>query len=42
MEKPNSSFTFDEPSPYAGRWVARLHGKIIAQGITAEEAQRAA
>jgi tRNA nucleotidyltransferase/poly(A) polymerase len=29
-------------SPYAGRWVARLHGKIIAQGRTAEEAQRVA
>ena len=29
-------------SPYAGRWVARLHGKVIAQGKTAEEAQRAA
>lgn len=29
-------------SPYAGRWVARLHGKIVAQGATAEEARRAA
>ncbi len=29
-------------SPYAGRWVARLHGKIIAQGNTPEEARRAA
>lgn len=36
----------DEPqvsaSPYAGRWVARLHGKIIAQGGTPEQALRAA
>jgi tRNA nucleotidyltransferase/poly(A) polymerase len=36
----------DEPqvpaSPYAGRWVARLHGKIIAQGDTPEQALRAA
>ena len=36
----------DEPqvpaSPYAGRWVARLHGKIIAQGGTREQALRAA
>ena len=29
-------------SPYAGRWVARLRGKIIAQGTTPEEARRAA
>lgn len=29
-------------SPYAGRWVARLRGKIIAQGNTPEEALRAA
>jgi tRNA nucleotidyltransferase/poly(A) polymerase len=29
-------------SPYAGRWVARLRGKVIAQGNTAEEARRAA
>ena len=29
-------------SPYAGRWVARLQGKVIAQGNTAEEARRAA
>src|SRR5512141_2413787 len=36
----------DEPqvpaSPYAGRWVARLQGKIIAQGGTPEQALRAA
>jgi len=29
-------------SSYAGRWVARLHGKIIAQGGTPELARRAA
>ena len=29
-------------SPYAGRWVARLNGKIIAQGGTPEQALRAA
>jgi len=29
-------------SPYAGRWVARLQGKVIAQGNTPEEARRAA
>ena len=29
-------------SPYAGRWVARLRGKVIAQGNTPEEALRAA
>ncbi|GAB4420410.1 MAG: CCA tRNA nucleotidyltransferase [Anaerolineales bacterium] len=31
-----------ESSPYAGRWVARLRGKVIAQGTTPEEARRAA
>ena len=30
------------PSPYAGRWVARLHGQVIAQGGTPEQACRAA
>jgi len=29
-------------SPYAGRWVARLNGKIIAQGGTPEQALRSA
>jgi tRNA nucleotidyltransferase/poly(A) polymerase len=29
-------------SPYAGRWVARLQGKIIAQGGTPEQARLAA
>ncbi|GAB4505644.1 MAG: CCA tRNA nucleotidyltransferase [Anaerolineales bacterium] len=29
-------------SPYAGRWVARLQGRVVAQGATAEEARRAA
>jgi tRNA nucleotidyltransferase/poly(A) polymerase len=29
-------------SPYAGRWVARLRGKVVAQGSTPEEARRAA
>jgi poly(A) polymerase len=32
----------DDESAYAGRWVARLRGKIIAQGSTPEEAKRAA
>lgn len=27
--------------PYAGRWVARVHGKIVAQGGTPEQALRA-
>src|ERR1041385_2466824 len=31
-----------DASPYAGRWVARLNGKIIAQGGTPEQALRAA
>jgi len=34
--------THPSPSPYLGRWVARLRGQIIAQGFTAEEAARAA
>lgn len=29
-------------SPYAGRWVARVRGKVIAQGATPEEARYAA
>ncbi|HXF84242.1 MAG TPA: HD domain-containing protein [Anaerolineales bacterium] len=29
-------------SPYAGRWVARLHGRIISQGGTPEQALHAA
>jgi len=37
-EQPDSLST----SPYAGRWVARLHGKVIAQGSTPDEARRAA
>jgi len=37
-KKPESA----SASPYAGRWVARLHGKIVAQGATEEEARRAA
>jgi poly(A) polymerase len=32
----------DSTSPYAGRWVARLNGRIIAQGGTPEQALRAA
>jgi tRNA nucleotidyltransferase/poly(A) polymerase len=30
------------PSPYAGRWVARLDGQVIAQGGTPGQARRAA
>ena len=29
------------PSSYAGRWVARIHGKVVAQGDTPEQALRA-
>lgn len=29
-------------SPYAGRWVARVHGRIVAQGGTPEQALHAA
>ena len=32
----------DSASPYAGRWVARLNGRIIAQGGTPEQALHAA
>ena len=28
-------------SPYAGRWVARVHGKVVAQGVTPDEVLRA-
>jgi tRNA nucleotidyltransferase/poly(A) polymerase len=39
---PPSTLIPPRPSPYAGRWVARLHGQIIAQGGTPEQARRAA
>ena len=29
-------------SPYAGRWVARVRGRIVAQGGTPEQALHAA
>ncbi len=32
----------EEKSSYAGRWVARLRGRIVAQGGTPEQARRAA
>lgn len=31
----------EQHSPYAGRWIARLRGRVIAQGGTPEEALRA-
>src|SRR5215213_3413680 len=31
-----------DPSPYAGRWVARVRGRIVAQGGTPEQALHAA
>ena len=42
MTDRNGQLDAQSASPYAGRWVARLHGKIIAQGNTPEEARRAA
>lgn len=30
------------PSPYAGRWVAKINGQIVSQGGTPEQARRAA
>jgi tRNA nucleotidyltransferase/poly(A) polymerase len=32
----------EEKSSYAGRWVARLRGRVVAQGGTPEQARRAA
>lgn len=32
----------EDEKPYAGRWVARLRGRVIAQGGTPEQARRAA
>lgn len=32
----------DSPSPYAGRWIAKVRGQIVAQGGTPEQARRAA
>jgi len=45
MTEAKNPVTADEQtstSPYAGRWVARLRGKIIAQGGTPEQALHAA
>lgn len=45
MTEKKNPVTADEQtstSPYAGRWVARLRGKIIAQGDTPEQVLRAA
>jgi poly(A) polymerase len=45
MTEEKNPVAADEPisaSPYAGRWVARVRGKIIAQGGTAEQALHAA
>jgi len=42
MTEKNGQPDSQPASPYAGRWVARLRGKIIAQGNTPEEARRAA
>ena len=45
MTEEKNPVTADEQtpaSPYAGRWVARVRGKIVAQGGTPEQALRAA
>ena len=45
MSAQGTSFTEEQGqqnSPYAGRWVAHINGKIIAHGGTPEEARRAA
>ena len=42
MKDKNGKPDFQAASPYSGRWVARLRGKVIAQGNTPEEARRAA
>ena len=39
MQKPKEDKSL---SPYSGRWVARVHGKIVAQGETAEQASQSA
>lgn len=39
MQKPEEDKSL---SPYAGHWVARVHGKIVAHGQTAEQASRSA
>ena len=41
-DKTGRSDSPQSASPYAGRWVALLRGKVIAQGSTPEEARRAA
>ncbi len=39
---PTSEYRGQSLSPYAGRWVARVRGQVIAQGGTPEQARRAA
>jgi hypothetical protein len=41
-EEPATNNEAIAHSPYAGRWVARVRGRIIAQGGTPEQALRAA
>jgi putative nucleotidyltransferase with HDIG domain len=41
-EKPPVANIENPSSPYAGRWVARVRGRIIAQGGTPEQALQAA
>ncbi|MDO9130574.1 MAG: HD domain-containing protein [Anaerolineales bacterium] len=39
---PTSEYRGQSLSPYAGRWVARVRGQVVAQGGTPEQARRAA
>ncbi|MFH1906839.1 MAG: HD domain-containing protein, partial [Chloroflexota bacterium] len=39
---PPSEYRGQSLSPYAGRWVARVRGQVVAQGGTPEQARRAA
>ena len=32
----------EDENSYAGRWIARLRGRVVAQGGTPEQARRAA
>jgi hypothetical protein len=38
----NTDLRWADLTPYAGRWVALIHGRVAGTGWTADEARRAA
>ncbi|MCP4540249.1 MAG: hypothetical protein GY832_24175 [Chloroflexi bacterium] len=42
MMKKDAQFSWTYLAPYAGRWVAVVHGRVAGVGWTSEDARRAA